>query len=132
MILSDKCKSRFKSAPSAKSLLDRCKDDWPGALEVEFQKLSSLKSCQIQALENVRHRCRQLHLSALPTLRKRARDLGFSTDELNSALTWMRDHAPIIIHINLETTGYLLANDSHYRNQFETSTSGGTLDPSKR
>jgi len=92
----------------------------------------ALKPCQLQALANVRQHCRHLHLSALPQLRKRTQKLGFSAQDLDSALAWMRERAPLIIHLNLAKNGHLLASDSHYRNQFETMQSGGTLDKRKR
>jgi hypothetical protein len=40
--------------------------------------------------------------------------------------------SPQIVHVNLARFGAKLAADSHYRNQFETHTSGGTLDSSAR
>ena len=40
--------------------------------------------------------------------------------------------APIVVHVNLARDGLALASDTHYRNQFETFTSGGTLDSRKR
>ena len=40
----------------------------------------------------------------------------------------MRSAAPIIIHINLDKVLQFLVKDTHYRNQFETGTSGGSTD----
>lgn len=40
----------------------------------------------------------------------------------------MRSAAPIIIHINLDKVLRFLVKDTHYRNQFETGTSGGSTD----
>merc|ERR1711871_207404 len=48
------------------------------------------------------------------------------------ALAWVRELAPIIVHINLDKIGDSLKKDSHYRNQFETNTSGGLLKTSAR
>ena len=44
---------------------------------------SDRKPCQLLALENVRQRCRRLHLLALGNLRNRAQRLGFSSEELD-------------------------------------------------
>lgn len=44
----------------------------------------------------------------------------------------MRSAAPIIIHINLDKVLKFLVEDSHYRNQFETGTSGGSTDLAAR
>ena len=41
---------------------------------------------------------------------------------------WVRGAAPIIIHVNLDTCLHFLVSDTHYRNRFETGTSGGSLD----
>ncbi|CAE7671489.1 unnamed protein product [Symbiodinium necroappetens] len=37
--------------------------------------------------------------------------------------------APICIHINLDRMGHFMESDEFYRNQFETKTSNGALDP---
>ena len=44
-------------------------------------------------------------------------------------LRYIRDEAPIIIHIPIENDGRMekLLADTHYRNQFETMISRGTL-----
>jgi len=47
-------------------------------------------------------------------------------------LAWIRELSPIIIHVNLDTMAKFLQNDTHYRNQFETKTSGGLLSVSTR
>ena len=43
-------------------------------------------------------------------------------------LHWVRSAAPIIIHINLDRVLKFLVKDTHYRNRFETGTSGGSTD----
>jgi len=80
----------------------------------------------------VRRHCRKLHERALPRLLTRVRKLGFSDQDLNNGLKWIRESAPTIVHINLEKYAGLLSKDTHYRSQFETFTSGGTLDQRKR
>ena len=47
-------------------------------------------------------------------------------------LQWVRSAAPIIIHINLDKVLQFLVKDTHYRNQFETGTSGGSTDLNAR
>ena len=42
-------------------------------------------------------------------------------------LQWVRSAAPIIIHVNLDRV-LKLVDDTHYRNRFETGTSGGSTD----
>ena len=43
-------------------------------------------------------------------------------------LQWVRSAAPIIIHVNLDRVLKFLVDDTHYRNRFETGTSGGSTD----
>ena len=47
-------------------------------------------------------------------------------------LAFIRDEAPLVVHFYAETTLPLLLRDTHYRNQFETGSSGGTLDAYSR
>ena len=98
---------------------------------------------QRRALAFIVEKAKALHDKALPELRDRVRSLKvqekgkgggcFTSDHLSKALLWIRDEAPIIIHIPLEADGRIdkLLNDTHFRNQFETKISRGTLDFSK-
>lgn len=52
----------------------------------------------------------------------------FSVILSGRTLQWVRSAAPIIIHINLDKVLRFLVKDAHYRNQFETGTSGGSTD----
>merc|ERR1740123_1492518 len=47
-------------------------------------------------------------------------------------MSFVREVIPIIIHVNLDTMMRHFEKDTHYRNQFETSTSGGLLKPKTR
>jgi hypothetical protein len=98
---------------------------------LETNALEDLFPCQELALKNVREICRGLHVSALPRLRERMRSLGgghmFVPEDADKTLAWIRDQAPIIIHVDLAAVGSQLAGDTHYRSQFETCTSRGTL-----
>ena len=44
---------------------------------------------------------------------------------VHRVLLWVRHEAPIIIHVQLDSVLHYLVKDTHYRNQFETRTSGG-------
>lgn len=117
------------------SAADLCKailqSGWDPVPE-DLRELESLTPCQLGVLDTVRRRCKELHLRALPALRSTTARLGFSSVDLEELLTWMRERAPIVVHVNLARDGLALASDTHYRNQFETFTSGGTLDSRKR
>jgi len=47
-------------------------------------------------------------------------------------LQWVRQDAPIIIHVNLDRALRFLVEDTHYRNLFEVGTGGGSTDFSAR
>ena len=82
-------------------------------------------------------------------------NLGHTDTELWMVLAWIRELAPLIVHINLDKAlslaknrssnledslgtaahwqvGQFFMKDTHYRNQFETKTSGGLLKTSAR
>lgn len=105
---------------------------WSPPPSSELDEIAKLSACQIEALAHVRQRCWKLHTAALPKVKSRAKRLGFSEIDVDTVLEWIREDAPIIIHIDLARHASQLANDTHYRNQFETFSSGGTFDPRKR
>jgi hypothetical protein len=52
--------------------------------------------------------------------------------DVRACLDYIRERAPLVVHVNLATFGRALSDDTCYRNQFETSTSGGTRDLAAR
>ena len=94
------------------------------------QVLAALAPCQLNAVNYVKDKAKKLHERALLELKKRVQHVGggsHTQTELMQCLEYIRDEAPIIIHLQ-ETTLRTLVNDTHYRNQFETKTSGGKRD----
>jgi len=98
----------------------------------EFAEASRLVMCQKKALRHIRMLAKSNHDAALPKLLKRADRLGFNEQDVWMTLAWIREMAPIILHINLDKLLQFLEKDTHYRNQFETATSGGLLKPAVR
>lgn len=89
----------------------------------------SLTKEQIHALAHVSEIAHKESLKALGkqgSLIKIARNLRISRTSLIKTLLYIRD-AQITIHLTLETLK-IIVTDTHYRNQFETKTSGGKLD----
>jgi Protein of unknown function (DUF3626) len=86
--------------------------------------LMSLEPCQLAALLYVQSKAQSMHDSALPALERRVQDLGFSGGALHRCLQYIRNDAPIIIHLT-EFALNELVKDTHYRSLFETGTSGG-------
>jgi len=93
---------------------------WDGPIpDDEAEELRSLEPCQVAALLHIRKQCARMHRQALPQLQARARDLGFSHVAVQQTLAYIREQAPVIIHVDIEKHGALLADDTHYRNFFE-------------
>jgi hypothetical protein len=67
--------------------------------------------------------------AAFVDLVHRALRLGFAEQDVAHALEFVRDRMQLIIHVNLGKYLQMLVNDTRYRSQFETGTSGGSLIP---
>ena len=91
-----------------------------------------LNKTQLDAVIHVQSEARKQselqHTAAL----QRMKHLGLVEDDLKVLLRYVRNEAPIIIHLQLETVLPHLVKDTHYRNQFETNTSKGTLSHTTR
>jgi len=93
--------------------------------------LNLLTPLQLQAVNYVKEKAKTMHEASLPELQDRVKSLGFTSEELKQCLEYIQDDAPIVIHFKEETLS-LLVNDTHYRNVFETKTTGGNKDIAKR
>ncbi|KAH3763641.1 Calcium-dependent protein kinase 15 [Pelomyxa schiedti] len=94
----------------------------------EVQAVGCLNKCQEQAMAYVVSRAKPLSEAAkTPLIPRLARiskqDSG--EDALQKVLRYIRDDAPIIVHFNVDKVMNFFSKDTHYRNQFETKTSGG-------
>jgi len=100
----------------------------------EFSEASKLVECQRNAVRHIRALAKRNHDDALPKLQRRIAKLGSDIKETDlwMTLAWIREMAPIIVHIDLQKMLRFLESDTHYRNQFETATSGGLLKPAVR
>eukprot|EP01064_Diplonema_japonicum_P007195 TRINITY_DN14894_c0_g1_i2.p1 TRINITY_DN14894_c0_g1~~TRINITY_DN14894_c0_g1_i2.p1 ORF type:complete len:381 (+),score=76.01 TRINITY_DN14894_c0_g1_i2:41-1183(+) len=102
-----------------------------------YEQLAIVKHCdaiQQKVLHYVVKSSKRRSEEAYPCLLKRTKSLNFTEEHLKKCLKYIRDDAPIIIHISLDQAGRLrkMLHDTHYRNQFETGTSNGTLDHTTR
>merc|ERR1719284_53519 len=98
----------------------------------EFENVKVLTNCQKEAVSTIRHLAKKNHQEALPKLQDRVHKLKMKDEQLWMTLAWIRELAPIILHVNLDKAVGYLSGDTHYRNQFETKTSGGLLKPDVR
>jgi len=93
----------------------------------EFMECSKLVLCQKNAVGHIRRLAKDNHTKALPKLQQRVKKLGSTDNDLWMTLAWVRELAPIILHLNPVKMIEHLEKDTHYRNQFETASSGGLL-----
>jgi len=98
----------------------------------EFKEAGYLVKCQKQALTHIRKLAKRAHEEALPKVQERVLKLGWKDEHLWMTLAWIRELAPVLLHVNLDKILYFMETDTHYRNQFETSSSGGLLKPTVR
>mmetsp|Transcript_86324 Transcript_86324/g.171382 ORF Transcript_86324/g.171382 Transcript_86324/m.171382 type:complete len:640 (-) Transcript_86324:227-2146(-) len=98
----------------------------------EFEATAKLVKCQKDAVSTIRRLAKKNHQVALPALQARVHKLGFPDDHLWLTLAWIRELAPILLHIDIDKMLPFMESDTHYRNQFETKTSGGLLKPTVR
>eukprot|EP00411_Alexandrium_monilatum_P066956 CAMPEP_0175588774 /NCGR_PEP_ID=MMETSP0096-20121207/51465_1 /TAXON_ID=311494 /ORGANISM="Alexandrium monilatum, Strain CCMP3105" /LENGTH=675 /DNA_ID=CAMNT_0016892767 /DNA_START=35 /DNA_END=2061 /DNA_ORIENTATION=+ len=98
----------------------------------EFKEAGRLVNCQKQALTHIRRLAKKNHQDALPKVQQRILNMGFKDENLWMTLAWIRELAPIIVHVNIDKMVQFMEKDTHYRNQFETKSSGGLLKPEVR
>eukprot|EP01094_Clydonella_sp_ATCC50884_P024843 TRINITY_DN634_c0_g1_i1.p1 TRINITY_DN634_c0_g1~~TRINITY_DN634_c0_g1_i1.p1 ORF type:complete len:704 (-),score=224.31 TRINITY_DN634_c0_g1_i1:491-2602(-) len=82
---------------------------------------------QLQAVVWVQENSERLSERAYPGLVTRFASLGWNETVLKRTLRYIRTDAPIIVHVNMDKCIEFFLSDTHYRNQFETNTSNGTL-----
>jgi hypothetical protein len=94
-----------------------------------FEAVGELAECQKNALKEIRRLAKLNHEKALPVLQRRMADpkFKFKDTDLWMTLAWIRELAPLILHVNLDNMLQWMEKDTHYRNQFETGKSGGLL-----
>lgn len=120
-------------ALQAVGIMDDAQHYWAILLPHSEQAVvKSLKVCQQNALSHVRDMATVSHTEALAALVAKCEVQGYPLEKLWAALTWIRDMAPVIIHLDLDRVGESLEADTFYRNQFETHTSGGILNYPRR
>lgn len=98
----------------------------------ELIAASQMEDCQKRAIKHIRTLAKSNHEAALPRVQSRVKKLGYTDNDLWMTLAWIRELAPIIVHTNLDKMMKWMEEDTHYRNQFETATSGGLLKPAVR
>lgn len=98
----------------------------------ELRAVDILNDMQRRAMEHVVKKSKKESDEAYESVLERAKKMGFSSSEFDATLRYIRDEAPIIVHVNLDKVMGFFVKDTDYRNQFETATSGGTLSRTTR
>ncbi|KAL3907710.1 MAG: hypothetical protein SGARI_003403, partial [Bacillariaceae sp.] len=110
---------KTKAAPAAATSANRQRV-LPIVTSMNFIPLDNLESCQNKALVYVKSKAKDLHEAALPSLQAKMKALsGYSEADLLGCLKYIKEDAPIIIHLPKETLAEMV-HDTHYRNCFET------------
>ncbi|CAK8996280.1 Hypothetical protein (Fragment) [Durusdinium trenchii] len=94
----------------------------------ELQSIQGLVSCQRAALALVRQQATLSHEMLGPERRNQSISWRPGDYELQAVFSWVKDLAPLVIHVHLDNMGQFLETDEYYRNQFETKTSCGAID----
>ncbi|KAJ3046014.1 hypothetical protein HDV00_003762 [Rhizophlyctis rosea] len=76
-----------------------------------------LSARQLYAVEYVKERAKIASAAAMPNLLAKFTKLGYTSDDLDETLDYIRFHAPMIIHFSGHNSRLL--KDSHYRNREE-------------
>jgi hypothetical protein len=101
------------------------------AERLDLHRAGVLNEAQLKALEYVASRAQTLSATSEPGVLGRLRAMGYDEHHFRSVRRFIRRHAPLVIHVNLAIRQALLS-DTHYRNQFETGTSCGSLSAASR
>lgn len=98
----------------------------------ELTAVSLLTPEQTAAVRHVAVNAMPRSRAAETGLECRLRRWGHEPGKLKELLRYIRDEAPIIVHIDLPARLDRLQKDTHYRNQFETGCTSGSSDLEKR
>jgi hypothetical protein len=98
----------------------------------KIQSNELVNDMQMRAILFVQSRAEKNSADSYNILLAKFLKLKYSEQVLKQTLRWIRLEAPIIIHFNPQKVLEFFVKDTHYRNQFETKMSGGTLDRNTR
>lgn len=126
-------KEDLKNNLKQAGIMEEAQRDWRLVVAPsELVAAAELVSCQQKAVKHIRTLSKANHDRALPDLQRKVNKMGYADEDLWFCLSWIRELAPIIVHINLDKIGPFLEKDDHYRNQFETAQLGGLMNTKVR
>merc|ERR1719375_2484044 len=77
----------------------------------EFINASDTVDCQKRAIKHIRTLAKSNHEAALPRVQSRIKKLGYSDNDLWMTLAWIRELAPILLHVNLDKSMHFFETD---------------------
>ena len=110
---------------------DKC-DKKPQIPKVILDEKSRISKLQAEAMKYMHEKSAKEHNAAKSSLLKKVKNLGFKNDDLENLHFYVENYAPIIIHIHISRHMEFFVKDTHYRSQFETNKSSGSLSRSSR
>ena len=85
----------------------------------ELNTISGLADCQLQAIKYVVSHSQKASEAARPHLLTKFKQLGYDSSALDRVGKYIKDQAPLIIHLSLDRVLQFLLKDTCYRNTFE-------------
>ena len=92
----------------------------------ELRAFDALTAQQRAAVKHVVQHAQRASSEQMEPLSNRLRGLGYTPADMVACLRYIRDDAPLIIHISIARIKEALRTDTHYRSQFEVLATGGS------
>jgi len=83
---------------------------------------------QVKALKICKRKAKVFSKNVKPNLFEKFIILGYTKEDFDKTIDFVKKHVPIVVHVNLDKTLDFIINDDHLRNRFETNSSGGSMD----
>lgn len=97
-----------------------------------FDEKTRMTRLQMDAMIYMHNKSEKEHNNVKNTVQQRIKKLGYSIEDLNNLQFYIENYAPIIIHCHVSKHMQFFIKDTHYRSQFETNKSSGSLSRSSR
>lgn len=97
-----------------------------------FDEKTRMTRLQMDAMIYMHNKSEKEHNTVKNTVQQRIKKLGYSIEDLNNLQFYIENYAPIIIHCHVSKHMQFFIKDTHYRSQFETNKSSGSLSRSSR
>ena len=100
--------------------------------ELIFDEKTRMSALQMGAIHHMHLKSEKEHNAVKKSVQQRIGKLGYSIEDLNNLQYYIENYAPIIIHCHVAKHMQFFVKDTHYRSQFETNKSSGSLSRASR